>query len=122
MGRPAPRTRAATDVAADLAALVPLATRRADAASVAPAATPVGPVTSHPALQIAVAADRAAFGPEAARPHGPSARARRSPDPESAAAWSALRVVRRAVRGVVPLRRRLLWTVDPRPLRRRRRR
>jgi hypothetical protein len=107
MGRPAPRAATATDVAENLATLAPLPALRARPAGTA--AREAGP--THPALLIAVAADRAAFGPGSVR---------RARDPEAVAVWSAVRLLRRAVRGVVPLRRRLLWTVDPRPLRRRR--
>ncbi|HEY7224491.1 MAG TPA: transglutaminase domain-containing protein [Micromonosporaceae bacterium] len=90
MGLPVPRTRTAMDLALDLATVAPV---------------PAAP--TQPALVIAVAADRAAFGPPA------SAGSRHDE------VWSALGAVRRAVRAAVPLRRRLLWTVDPRPLRRR---
>jgi transglutaminase-like putative cysteine protease len=95
IGRPVPATWTATDIAADLATIAP----RADGGA------------THPALRIAVAADRAAFGPDSDG---------RPPGPEATQAWSSVRLVRRAVRAAVPLRRRLLWTVDPRPLRRRR--
>jgi hypothetical protein len=60
----------------------------------------------HPASVIAAAADRAAFAPSP-----------RTGDDRGA--WAAVRQVRRAVRAVVPLRRRLHWPVDPRPLLRR---
>jgi transglutaminase-like putative cysteine protease len=105
LGRPAPASRATVDIAGDLAVA-------------APAAQP------HPALRLAQAADRAAFAPAppvtTARRRGRDSRAGRR-GPEARAAWSALRAARRAVRSAVPLPRRLLWTVDPRPLLRRRR-
>jgi hypothetical protein len=110
MGRPAPASRAAPDVAADLVdALDSL--RRPGRATRGPAPVDVG--GPHPALLIARAAERDAFAPDAP----PAARARRRA-PEAQEAWSALRAVRRAARAAVPWRRRLLWTVDPRPLRR----
>jgi transglutaminase-like putative cysteine protease len=75
----------------------------ADVAAFAP--VPGAPV--HPALLVATAADRAMFAPDAGA---------------GATAWPLLRGVRRAVRAAVPLRRRLAWPVDPRPLLRRHRR
>jgi transglutaminase-like putative cysteine protease len=92
LGRPPPVWRPAPEVAADLAGLVPVTGDRA-----------------HPGQIIAAAADRAAFAP----PGGPGA---------GAGVWPALRDLRRAVRAAVPLRRRLAWPVDPRPLLTRRRR
>jgi hypothetical protein len=94
MGRPAPPARPATEVAADLAR-----------------AAPVRPPGPHPAILIARAADRARFSPSA-----PPSRT----GPEARAAWSAVRALRRAVRAAVPALSRLLWMIDPRPLRRRR--
>ena len=64
-------------------------------------ATPAG--AAHPAVRLAEYADRASFAPEL-----PSDRA-----------WPEVRRLRRAVRRAVPLRRRCLWPVDPRPLVRR---
>jgi transglutaminase-like putative cysteine protease len=89
MGRPAPRERTATDVAADLAGVAPV---RSGA--------------EHPAMYIAAMAERVAFAP----PDVPA---------DAGQAWAALARVRRAVRRSIPKRRRLLWSVDPRPLRRR---
>ncbi|CAM4080172.1 transglutaminase domain-containing protein [Kibdelosporangium persicum] len=89
LGRPAVGSQAAPDIAAGLAALLPLP-RHGD---------------PHPAARLACAADQAAFGPNPPTPR-----------PE---AWTDLRVLRRAARRVVPWHRRLLWPVDPRPLRRR---
>jgi transglutaminase-like putative cysteine protease len=91
--------------------LLVLLGRRPTAAQPAPAVAdalatfaPVGGDGPHPAAVIAAAADRAAFAPAGGTP---------------AQAWTALRPLRRAVRAVVPWRRRLLWPVDPRPLLRR---
>ena len=92
LGGPPPRCRPAPELAGELATLVPV---------------PGG--TTHPALVIAAAADRAAFAPAG----GAGAAG-------SGGAWPALRHLRKAVRAAVPLRRRLAWPFDPRPLRRRR--
>jgi hypothetical protein len=106
MGRPAPRSQPAVRVADDLAMAAPVR----EAAS-HPAAS-LRPAAPHPALLIAHAAQRAAFAPG-------------SPDPaqsdrEAQEAWTALGPLRRAARAATPLHLRLLWTIDPRPLRRRR--
>jgi hypothetical protein len=102
LGRPAPRWSPAPEVAASLSAL--------------------SPGLSAPARIIATAADRAAFAPVTGAP-GPAVRGAQPPPSnlDSAEAWTALRQLRRSVRSVVPLRRRLLWPLDPRPLRRPRR-
>jgi hypothetical protein len=91
LGRPALPSRSATDIASDLAALTPV---RAEA--------------PHPVVRVAEAAERVAFAPSAS-----------GPGMSGAQAWAAVQAIRRAVRAAVPLRRRLLWTLDPRPLRRR---
>lgn len=93
LGRPAPRGRPAPELAGELAGLVPV---------------PGSP--QHPALVLAAAADRAAFAPAggAGTPGGPGE------------LWLALRQLRRAVLAAAPLRRRLAWPFDPRPLWRRR--
>jgi hypothetical protein len=111
MGRPAPAARTATDVAADLVEVLGSTARRPRAGGAAD--PPFG--GPHPALLVAQAAERVAFAPGAP----PARQDRRAPG--GAAAWSAVRALRRAVRAATPLHRRLLWTVDPRPLRRRRR-
>jgi hypothetical protein len=90
LGRPSPPSRTATDIALDLAALAPVASQ-----------------PPHPAVRIAEAAERAAFS-----------RADSSAM-SSGQAWAAMQAIRRAVRSAVPLHRRLLWRLDPRPLRRR---
>ncbi|HEY8475015.1 MAG TPA: transglutaminaseTgpA domain-containing protein [Natronosporangium sp.] len=68
------------------------------------ALAPLPGIAPHPALVIAAAADRAAFAPA---------------EPASGRAWRALPQLRRAVRAAAPLRRRVGWPVDPRPLLRR---
>jgi transglutaminase-like putative cysteine protease len=72
-----------------------------DLAAFAPARRGSG----HPVHTIAHAADRALFAP---------------PGPRSGGTWRAVRDLRRTVRAAVPLRRRLMWPLDPRPLLRRR--
>jgi hypothetical protein len=89
MGRPTTPERTATDVAADLAVVAPVRSGE-----------------QHPAMYIATMAERVAFAP----PYVPA---------DAGQAWAAVSSLRRAVRASIPRRRRLLWTVDPRPLRRR---
>jgi hypothetical protein len=85
LGRRPPRWRDTLWIAEDLATAVP-----ADG--------------THPALRLAVYADRAAFAPAGSPVDSP---------------WPELRRLRRAVRRAVPWYRRLAWPVDPRPLMRR---
>ncbi|RSM81983.1 transglutaminase domain-containing protein [Kibdelosporangium aridum] len=56
-------------------------------------------------IRLAAAADRAAFSP--------------APPRQDSQCWQDVRMTRRAIRNIVPWHRRLLWLVDPRPLRRR---
>lgn len=90
LGGPAPRSQPAPETAAAIAARLPGRARDG---------------MPHPAMWLAEAADRARFGPG---PHRADPRV-----------WSALRHLRRAARRATPWYRRLLWPVDPRPLRRR---
>jgi hypothetical protein len=92
MGRPPPRWRTATWIAEDLVVALPSSSSSSSSDG------------SHPALRLAVRADRAAFAP---------------PGVEAASPWSDLRRLRRQIRQSVPWYRRLMWPVDPRPLWRR---
>jgi hypothetical protein len=91
----------------DLLVLAGRPTRRSQAApDIAAGLTTWLPVAAgNHAMRLALAADHAAFSPEPRRPD------RR--------AWHEIRLLRRAIRGVVPWYRRMLWPFDPRPLRRR---
>jgi transglutaminase-like putative cysteine protease len=107
------RRRADQGAWSEVLDLLVLLGRRPSAAQPAPAVAddlaafaPVRDKGPHPAAVVAAAADRAAFGPS---PMGDA----------PVAAWTALRPLRKAVRAVVPWRRRLFWSVDPRPLLRR---